>query len=161
MTERTVNTLVQHAREGDAAALSEALHQRLPAGAVDAWDDREETALTAAVRAGHADAVDALIAAGADTEMAAGEAIDATPLMLAARFGRPRIVQQLLDGGASLVGYPVVATHDPDGDGYGTTPLGIAVLHGHRETAAVLLKNGAMPARDVQEFGVPGDATLQ
>ena len=100
---------------------------------VNAADVDGETPLHAAVRAGSAPAVRALLAAGAKADAVALYGV--SPLMLTAAPGRPDIAVLLLQAGA-----------DPNArDLFGQTALLNAVARGSNRVALVLLEHGADP----------------
>jgi ankyrin repeat protein len=126
--------------------------------------------ITEAARAGHADLVDDLLAAGLDVSADRG----GTPLRAAAAAGQERIVRSLLRAGArpDASGLPVFATPLllAAGGGHsaiveallengakteavhgqsGATPLIVAAERGHHDVVRVLLRHGAnVEARD-------------
>ncbi|WP_107439692.1 MULTISPECIES: ankyrin repeat domain-containing protein [unclassified Streptomyces] len=67
---------------------------------VDAPVMAGRTALDLGVRAGHAETVGVLLAAGADLRQRAGEYAELTPLCLAATCGYTAVVDVLLEAGA-------------------------------------------------------------
>ena len=145
--------LMTAARTGVLAAVKVLLSH---GAAVDAKEEkRGQTALIWAAAEGHAEVVEALVAAGADirTRLASGF----TPLLFAARDGRSDVVRVLLKAGAD-VNEPVPAGKrlgyggrlPPDG----ATPLLLAVINGHFELAAQLLDAGADPNADLPGYTV-------
>ena len=85
------------AGDGDIAVV----RRLLDAGAeVDAPVMAGRTALDLVVRAGHAETVGVLLAAGADLRQRAGEYAELTPLCLAAMCGHTAVVDVLLEAGA-------------------------------------------------------------
>ncbi|MEV8452116.1 ankyrin repeat domain-containing protein [Streptomyces sp. NPDC052095] len=125
--------LARAAGEGDAAVVA----RLLGTGAeVDAPVSAGRTALDLAVRAGHAETVRVLLAAGADLRQRAGEYGESTPLCLAAMHGHTVVVEILLDAGA-----PTGAQGR-----MGSVPLVLAATateQGHPRTVDVLLDHGA------------------
>jgi hypothetical protein len=84
----------------------------------------------------HEQAARLLVAAGADLE---GAPHGYTALSYAAYQGRDRTVRFLLERGARVNGHVV------DGIAYIPTPLMMAAMMGHRDTALLLLRAGADP----------------
>src|SRR5262249_9105439 len=107
------------------------LRTLLGAGAKVDRPGTEETALHAAVKAGHGDCVWILLGAHADIEAATEKRY--TALHMAALNGRIAISDILLRNGAK-VGVQTVN---------GETPLTLAARGGHAEIAELLLKAGA------------------
>ncbi|MFE2759682.1 ankyrin repeat domain-containing protein [Streptomyces halstedii] len=92
-----VDRLVRAAGDGDVAVV----RRLLDAGAeVDAPVRAGRTALDLAVRAGHAETVGVLLAAGADLRQRAGEYAEFTPLCLAATRGHTAVVDVFLEASA-------------------------------------------------------------
>jgi len=129
-----------------------------PHSGFPAWhpsdDPREvlDESLSWAARSDRPDAVEALVARGADPE---ADVYRGTPLAWAAACGRTATIRRLLELGA-----------DPDGrssfggpdHGEGVTPLHLAAGDGHLDAVAVLLEAGAdSRARDALHGGTPAD----
>ncbi|MFE7520768.1 ankyrin repeat domain-containing protein [Streptomyces halstedii] len=92
-----VDRLARASGDGDVAVV----RRLLDAGAeVDAPVRAGRTALDLAVRAGHAETVGVLLAAGADLRQRAGEYAGLTPLCLAATRGHTAVVDVFLEAGA-------------------------------------------------------------
>lgn len=92
-----MDRLARAAGDGDIAVV----RRLLDAGAeVDAPVMAGRTALDLVVRAGHAETVGVLLAAGADLRQRAGEYAELTPLCLAAMCGHTAVVDVLLEAGA-------------------------------------------------------------
>ena len=83
----------------------------------------------------HADAIAALVEAGADLE-ARNEDGSTTPLHFAAYWGSADAITALLEAGADL---------EAREERYGYTPLHLAVHQGHADAIAALLEAGADP----------------
>jgi len=96
----------------------------------------DQASLRDAVRSGDAEAVKALLNAGADPNER--DTLGATPLHDAAWFGNEQIVRVLVEGGAR------VDTAHEEG---GSTPLDYAVLRGNATIVRLLLEHGAKSAR--------------
>ena len=96
--------------------------------AVATVDDAGSEALMRAAQTGEADAVRAMLAAGADP---ADPAVDTFPVLAAARNGHLDVVDELLEAETSP---------DPGGDG---GPLGGAAVAGHVEIVRRLVDAGA------------------
>jgi ankyrin repeat protein len=92
------------------------------------------SALHLAVGIGDLEIVEALIAAGANLEVA-GDPSDAHPLHIAAQVDESEIAGALIDHGAKVDAL----------DGKGRTPLMVAVVNGSSNAAALLLSRGADP----------------
>ncbi|MFD4665782.1 ankyrin repeat domain-containing protein [Streptomyces halstedii] len=91
-----VDRLARASGDGDVAVV----RRLLDAGAeVDAPVRAGRTALDLAVRAGHAETVGVLLAAGADLRQRAGEYAGLTPLCLAATRGHTAVVDVFLEAG--------------------------------------------------------------
>lgn len=105
------------------------------------------TALEVAASAGHIDAVDRLLEAGADPN-ARVHARGLSVLAAAAEQGQLLVVQKLLETGA-----------DPDHYGLcsGATPLIAAVKAGHVEMCKTLLQSGAKLGKCIEDDGVKHD----
>ncbi len=97
MTSTPDERLWQAAREGNLAALDDALRE---GAGVDARGDFGDTALNLAAEHGHLDVVARLLEAGADLENLGGA--DKTPLMNAAFAGHVNVVEVLLAQGARV-----------------------------------------------------------
>lgn len=122
-----------------------------------------------AVMYGEFDAVDALLARGAQVSIIAAAALGRTDdvckraplagdnerriaLALAAQHGRTEAVRALLEAGADAAGFT-----PPPGHSH-ATPLHQAALYGHEEIAQLLLRYGArLGLRDVLFGGTPAD----
>ncbi len=139
--------LMTAARTGNVAVLQALLKRDAQVGARDGFYG--ETAIHWATAENHADAVKALLDAGADvntlsapadfprrnaglTRLSLGKW---TPLMYAARDSATDAAKVLMDRGADL------NITDPDG----TTALEIAIINYHYDFAAMLLERGADP----------------
>ncbi len=142
--------LMVAARTGRADAVRLLLRKGAKVDAAERWHG--QTALMWAVAQGHVDVVTALIAGGADVNsrstvnnwdrQVTGEpravyrpAGGLTPLLFAAREGCKDCVGLLLDAGARI------DVADPDA----ITPLNLAIINMHFDTAAVLIRRGANP----------------
>ena len=105
-----------------------------------------QTALMWAVAEGHAAAAQALIAAGADLHARSKGKF--TPLLFAVRRGAIDVVRLLLAGGADVNETVQGAAFSagvagPTEDS--TSALGLAIINGQFDIAALLLENGANP----------------
>eukprot|EP00903_Cladosiphon_okamuranus_P005628 g5595.t1 len=112
-------------------AVMEAL---MAAGAlVDLGDERNgQSALVIATEQGNADAVEAIIKHGADVN--AADQIGGTALHTAAVYNRPRIIDMLIDAGAST---------EPEGALHGHAPLHCATRYNNLDCVITLVKRGA------------------
>ena len=127
------------ARAGQAVSIYTLVTAGYP---VDVSDSIGFTALFEAARDGHAEAVAALLAAGADPDrVSEPSALSLTPLHLAAIGGDADSVRLLIEAGASL---------DQQGR-IGGTPLMWAAIEGSREAAQILLEAGADAAIDLTD----------
>lgn len=129
-----------------------------PHGGFPAWhpsDDPQEVldeSLSWAARSDRADAVEALVARGADPDR---DVYRGTPLAWAAACGRTATIRRLLDLGADPNGRSTFGGPD---HGEGVTPLHLAAGDGEVPAVAMLLEAGADPrARDALHGGTPGD----
>jgi ankyrin len=142
--------LMVAARTGQVAAVRLLLQKGAKADATEQWHG--QSALMWAVAQGHVDVVRELIARGADVNrrsvvnnwqrQVTGEpravyrpAGGLTPLLFAARQGCVECVDVLVAAGAGI------DVADPEG----ITPLNLAVLNMHFDTAAALIRRGANP----------------
>jgi ankyrin repeat protein len=123
--------LMLAARTGLVDALQPLLDAQAVVDATESW--REQTALMWAAAENNVEAVNALVAAGADIEARSRGQLN--PLLLAVREGHIDTVGALLRAGADIN-----ATGRD-----GTTPLVAAVINAHYELAGVLLDAGADP----------------
>ncbi|MEM8600654.1 MAG: ankyrin repeat domain-containing protein [Bacteroidota bacterium] len=149
LDEAPAATLHELAAEGDAEALAVALET---ADDVD-LPENFRSPLMFAAQGGHVEAVEVLLAAGADVNAVAGrpgpmyrpEMTLDTPLHIAAEAGREAVVDVLLAAGADLAAE----------NAYGTSPLVAAVYGANPAVVQRLLDAGADPdageetARDV------------
>lgn len=103
-------------------------------GADAAADSPGGTPLHAAAWAGHPDAIEVLLAHGADVNLA--DASGVTPLMAAATQGHDEVVRLLVRRSASL------AATCPCGNA-----LDLALANGRQSAAAILRAAGAVPSR--------------
>jgi uncharacterized protein len=106
-------------------------------GADAAADSPGGTPLYAAAWAGHPDAIEVLLAHGADVNLA--DASGVTPLMAAATQGHDETVRLLARRGASLTATCRCGN-----------ALDIALANHHESTAAILRTAGAVPSRRSQ-----------
>lgn len=102
---------------------------------VHAWSPDGFTPLHLAAFFGRADAVQVLLAVGADADVASRNAMAVTPLHSAAAGGHAAIVELLLAAGAA-------ATARQSG---GWTALHSAAANGDRAAIVALLRHGAVP----------------
>ncbi|MEM8558559.1 MAG: ankyrin repeat domain-containing protein [Bacteroidota bacterium] len=139
LDEAPAATLHELAVEGDAEALATALED---AEYVD-LPENHRTPLMFAAQGGHVEAVEVLLAAGADVNAVAGRSgpmyrpemtLD-TPLHIAAEAGQDAVVAVLLAAGADLTAE----------NAYGTPPLVAAVYGGNPDVVQQLLDAGADP----------------
>ena len=116
-------------------------------------DDPQEVldeSLAWAARSDRADAVEALVARGADPD---ADAYRGTPLAWAAALGRTTTMRRLLDLGAAPDGRTTFGGPD---HGEGATPLHLAAGDGHLGAVTMLLEAGADPdARDARHGATP------
>jgi ankyrin repeat protein len=129
-----------------------------PHGGFPAWrpsdDPREvlDEAVAWAARADRAEAVEALVARGADPD---ADVYRGTPLAWAASCGRVRTIRVLLASGADPDGLTTFGGPD---HGQGARPLHLAAEGGRLEAIEALLDAGADPgARDARHGGTPAD----
>jgi ankyrin repeat protein len=102
--------------------------------APDAWSPDGFSPLHIAAFARNADAVRALIAAGADVDaLATASFAPVTPLGTAASFGAAEVAKILLEHGAD----PEKTSDDRH------TPLQVAIANGHADVVDLLLAHGA------------------
>ncbi len=98
-------------------------------------DEVLDASLCAAIRAGHSQVVQRLLAAGADVNAAPAADFGCTALQAAAELGHEEVVQRLLEAGVDVNAAP--ARFD------GRTALQAAAEGGHREVVQQLLDAGA------------------
>jgi hypothetical protein len=129
-----------------------------PHGGFPAWrpsDDPAEVrdeAVAWAARSDQPDAIDALVALGADPGR---DVYRGTPLAWAAALGRTGAVRRLLDLGVDPSGRTTIGGPD---HGEGVTPQHLAAGDGQTGVIAALLAAGADPAvRDLRHGGTPAD----
>jgi len=129
-----------------------------PHSGFPAWrpsDDPAEVrdeAVAWAARSDQPDAIDALVALGADP---ARDVYRGTPLAWAAALGRGGALRRLLDLGVDPSGRTTFGGPD---HGEGATPLHLAASDGHIGVIAALLEAGADPGiRDHRHGGTPAD----
>lgn len=108
-------------------------------------EDHPSTLLHAAAASEHEAVVSALLELGAEVDAMTW----ATPLSLAASYGRTRNAWILLDAGGAFDARTNL----------GTTPLATAVLHGHPEVADLLAARGIVP-RTLWVAAGAGELTL-
>lgn len=130
---------------GDTARLEELLDAE-PA-LVDAWSADGFTPLHLAAFFGNDDAVDVLLARGADVEAVSRNALGVRPLNSAAAAGERRICERLLTHGADVE----TASHG------GFTPLHAAAQNGDVELVRLLLDHGADAAATTDDGQTPLD----
>lgn len=135
------------AAQGSPAEVQEAIDQGAPA---DALDSHGYTPLVWASRAGHGEAIAALVAAGADPDRQ-DEAVNGwTPLLHAVHKDQLRAVRTLLAAGAD------VNRPSPSG----LTPLMLAAGQGNAEMVEALLEAGADPRGEADGRSVLSQAIL-
>jgi ankyrin repeat protein len=129
-----------------------------PHGGFPAWtpsgDPQEvrDEALAWAARNDRTEAIDLLVARGADPD---ADVYRGTPLAWAAAVGRPRAIQRLVARGAGPNHRSSFGGPDHGG---GVTPLHLAAQNGLREAIDALLAAGADPSvRDDLHGGTPAD----
>lgn len=129
-----------------------------PHGGFPAWrptDDPAEArdeAVAWAARSDQPDAIEALVALGADPSR---DVYRGTPLAWAAALGRMAALRRLLDLGVDPSGPTTFGGPD---HGEGVTPLHLAASDGQTGAIAALLEAGADPsARDGRHGGTPAD----
>ncbi len=117
----------------------------------DPAEIRDE-ALSWAARNDRVEAIEALVARGADPD---ADVYRGSPLTWAAAVGRPRAIERLVAVGADPNG---PGTFGGPTHGDGVTPLHLAAQDGHREAVEALLDAGADPAiRDSLHGGTPAE----
>ena len=137
--------LMVAARTGRVPALEQLLRAGADVNATEGW--RSQTALMWAAAENNADAVAALIAAGAAIEARSDSGL--TPLLFAIREGQLDAVSALLGAGADVnagVDNRTASTgsYTPAASGH-TSPLVLAIINAHYELASLLLESGADP----------------
>ena len=131
-SEQACESLRVAALDGDASAVRELV--RLGAD-VDRVAPDGNTPLLDAARAGHAEVVEVLLAAGADPRVVDHGNMKATPAHKAAYMGHAEVMRVLVDDERLEL--------DARGPFNGYTALHDAIWHGHIETARVLVDAGA------------------
>jgi ankyrin repeat protein len=117
----------------------------------DPAEVRDE-ALSWAARNDRVEAIDALVARGADPD---ADVYRGSPLTWAAAVNRPRAIERLVALGADPNGRSSFGGPE---HGAGVTPLHLAAQDDHREAVDALLDAGADPTiRDALHGGTPAD----
>ncbi|CAJ2507809.1 Uu.00g089950.m01.CDS01 [Anthostomella pinea] len=117
----------------------------------DDFDYKSLTGLHIAASIGFRRLVAALIRNGYEDEIKTRDSLINTPLHFAAFFGRPKIVEELLNKGAVI----------DDGDDIGEqTPLHMAAFGGHVEVMKKLLLRGANPNATTSDIGPVVNAAI-
>ena len=124
--------LMTAARTGDAASIETLLNHGAEVDAVEAW--RGQTALMWATAQNQVDAVEALLAAGADPNARSGRGF--TPVLFAAREGHVDVLELLVEAGADV---------DDALPSNGMSALVLAVYNAQYDFAKALLDLGADP----------------
>ena len=137
--------LMVAARTGRVPALEQLLRAGADVNATEGW--RSQTALMWAAAENNADAVAALIAAGAAIEARSDSGL--TALLFAIREGQLDAMRALLDAGADVnagVNNRTASTssYTPAASGH-TSPLVLAIINAHYELADLLLASAADP----------------
>ncbi len=123
---------------------------------IDTRSEKGMTPLHLAAREGHKDTVEFLITRGADINVHGG---GAKPVWFAMKSGHRDVVELLIQKGAKVLPMKLAACFgdtervskliregadvNAKGAGKGRTALHWAVAHGHKDTAELLIKNGA------------------
>jgi hypothetical protein len=172
--------IIEASRRGDLFAVKHYL-RKFP-DSIGARDGFGYTPLHWAAVRGHWDAVEVLVAGGAEVNALGGDG--GTPLHLAAHHDRPDMIRLLLDEGADLsiqnqwgrTPLHVAARRNCDlvaalllsrgADANSTTregwtPLHVAEMAGHARVRDVLLAHGAEPDRRDEQGKVPADLAFQ
>jgi cytohesin len=119
------------AEMGDIAMIRTLIAETDASSAINAEDNNTRTPLHLAARAGHAEAITILVAAGASLEAQADK--DATPLHMAAQEGHAEAIRALVAAGALV-----------EAVGLGNaTPLHVAAANGQVEAISALVEAGA------------------
>ncbi|KAI0595658.1 hypothetical protein F4775DRAFT_568533 [Biscogniauxia sp. FL1348] len=117
----------------------------------DDFDIKTLGGLHIAASIGFRQLVTALIHNGYEEEVKTRDSLVNTPLHLAAHFGRPKIVEELLNHGAAI----------DDGDEIGEqTPLHMAAFGGHVEVMKKLVLRGANPNATSNDIGPVVNAAI-
>jgi len=128
-------TCLHEAAERSGIAVLNTIMAHNPGMSVDVLADDNKTPLHVACEHYYLEMVKQLVAYGADTS-AVVTSTGATPLMMAARHGRDKIAQFLID---NKVDVSTVGTNKV----YQATALHLAAQHGHVKVVKLLLKHGA------------------
>ncbi|KAI1485550.1 hypothetical protein F5X96DRAFT_659519 [Biscogniauxia mediterranea] len=117
----------------------------------DEFDIKTLGGLHIAASIGFRQLVTALINNGYEEEVKIRDSLVNTPLHFAAHFGRPKIVEELLNHGAAI----------DDGDEIGEqTPLHMAAFSGHVEVMKKLVLRGANPNATSNDIGPVVNAAI-
>jgi ankyrin repeat protein len=117
--------------QGDIGCLRQLVSAQPQLLAMTDDEDHSSTLLHAAAGGAHPQVVRALLDLGADVDAMTWT----TPLSVAACYGRTENARLLLDAGATVAARSRL----------GTTPLALAILHGHPHVADLLVARGMLP----------------
>ncbi|KAI0015385.1 ankyrin repeat-containing domain protein [Xylariomycetidae sp. FL0641] len=120
-------------------------------GTFDTYDYKSLTGLHIVATIGFQELVAALVRSGHEAEIQIRDSMLNTPLHFAARFGRAKIVEELLNKGAAI------------DDGYESeeqTPLHTAAFGGHVEVMRKLILRGARPNATSKDIGPVVNAAI-
>ena len=137
MMNSIANPLLDAAANGDSSTIRELLRDDRYRHKLNVSEYKGDTPLVAAAKNGHLEALELLIAEGADINLSADDgwhSYGLTPIDAAVMFGRFDILTALIQAGA-----------DPTGDGKGLSPLRRAVDNDDHHAMVALLDAGVDP----------------